>query len=275
MTDRGLGRLSGKIVIVTGAGGVRGGVSIGKAIALLFAQEGARVAIIDRDLEKAELTRLEIEENGGEAIAIMGDVSADDDCRAATARVATVFGRIDVLVNNVGIVKRGALEAFDEEAWSHTINVNLKGALLMFRHSMPHMMSAGGGATVNIASIVALVSNGGGLFAYGPSKAALLALTRDIAVRYGKDGIRANAIVPGYLYSPMVNQLSGGALDEDVRERRRKVSPLGIEGDGWDIVRAALFLASDEARYITGVCLPVDGGASIVSPLTAVEMVTG
>ncbi|MDP3492575.1 MAG: SDR family NAD(P)-dependent oxidoreductase [Hyphomonadaceae bacterium] len=275
MTDRGPGRLSGKSVIVTGAGGVRGGISIGKAIALLFAQEGARVAIVDRDLEKAELTRLEIEENGGEAIAIMGDVSADDDCRAATARVATAFGGIDVLVNNVGISKRGALEAFDEEAWSHVINVNLKGALLMFRHSLPHMMSAGGGATVNIASIVALLSNGGGLFAYGPSKAALLALTRDIAVRYGKDGIRANAIVPGFLYSPMVNQLAGGALDEEVRERRRKVSPLGIEGDGWDVARAALFLASEDARYITGVCLPVDGGASVVSPLTAVEMVTG
>lgn len=265
-----LDRLKGRTAIVTGGGGAPSGVNIGKAIALLFAGEGARLCVVDRDLERADHTCALIVREGGQAISVAADVSSDIDCGNVLSIARQRFGEIDILVNNVGISKGGALEDFDEVSWMRIIEVNLKGALLMVRHAIPSMTVAGGGAIVNIASITALVSSGSGHFAYGPSKAALLALTRDIAVRYGRANIRTNTIAPGYVHTPLVaNSVEG--LSEPMRDLRRKVAPLGIEGDAWDVAQAALFLASDEARFITGVCLPVDGGATSISPLKAVE----
>jgi NAD(P)-dependent dehydrogenase (short-subunit alcohol dehydrogenase family) len=171
------------------------------------------------------------------------------------------WGRLDVLDNNVGIEGRGTLLETDETQWEKVMRVNVLGMMLASKHAIPAMITAGGGAIVNISSISALRPRG--LTSYSVSKGAVIALTRAMAIDHAAQGIRVNCIAPGPVYTPMV--YSGG-MSDDVRDRRRRASPLGIEGTGWDIGHAALFLVSDEARYITGVVLPVDGGVTIASP---------
>jgi NAD(P)-dependent dehydrogenase (short-subunit alcohol dehydrogenase family) len=258
------GRLSGKTAIVTGAGSQGAGVGTGKAIAITFALEGARVCLVDRELERVEETRKEIEASGGDAFVSVADVTDSAACAATVAATIEHYGRLDVLVNNVGIgVGGGRVEQLDEAVWDRVISVNLTSAVLMAKHAIPALI-ASRGAIVNIASIAALRSHGGGV-AYSASKAGLIAATRDLAVMYGRDGVRANVVAPGHIFTPLVE----GMLDQAARDTRRRVAPLGIEGDAWDVAAAALFLASDEARFITATCLPVDGGVVEIGALTA------
>jgi NAD(P)-dependent dehydrogenase (short-subunit alcohol dehydrogenase family) len=259
-----LQRLGEKVAIVTGAGSQGEGVGTGKAISILFAAEGAKVCLVDQQAERADITRRAIESLGGTAFVCEADVTRAEGCAAIVAAALERYGRLDVLVNNVGIgVAGGLLEQLDEATWDRVLNVNLRSAMLMAKYSIGSLIAARG-AIVNIASIAALRAHGGGV-AYGASKAALIAMTRELAVMYGSQGVRANVVAPGHIFTPLVE----GMLDERGRETRRQIAPLGIEGDAWDVAAAALFLASDEARFITAVCLPVDGGVAEIGALAA------
>lgn len=265
-----LRRLTGKVALVTGGGSTSGGIGVGQAIARTFAREGAAVCVVDSDEARAESTVACIAEEGGRALALVADVACEADCAASLRDAAAQFGGVDILVNNAGIAPRVIGTAFDEGEWGRVIDVNLKGAVHMAREAARGMKARGGGAIVNIASVAALTSSGGGMFVYGPSKAAMMALTRDLAVCYGRDRIRANTIVAGYLDTPMATSHRGPA-DADSGLRAR-ITPLGFVGDAWDVASASLFLAGDEARFVTGACLAVDGGVLAMSPLRAAEL---
>jgi len=253
-------RLVGKAAIVTGAGSPEGG--IGRTIALLLAAEGAAVSVVDVDAPRAEATAREIAEAGGSAHVLIGDISDPEVCRQIVADSAAAAGGVDILVNNVGISSSNPLVNVDFAAWSRVFDINLKTAVAMSSFAVPEMQARGGGAIVNIASIAG-ISGYGGSVAYGPSKAAMIALTRDIAAMHGRDGIRANAVAPGHVYTPHIGHMFSDAM----RAARRRVAPLGVEGDAWDVAEAVLFLVSDAARFITGVLLPVDGGVTAIGPM--------
>ncbi|RKT14233.1 NAD(P)-dependent dehydrogenase (short-subunit alcohol dehydrogenase family) [Paraburkholderia sp. RAU2J] len=261
-------RLAGKVAIVTGAGSQGNGVGTGKAIACLFAREGASVCLVDHDEDRAAETLAMIVEAGGSGFVCAANVTDSDACARVVAATVERYGALHILVNNVGVAGAGGrFENIDEASWDYIINVNLKSAFLMSRAAAPHLVAGGRGAVVNVSSTAGIRSHGAA--AYGSSKAGMIALTRELAVVYGRDGLRANAIAPGHIFTPMVESM----LDQQAKERRRKVAPLGIEGDAWDVAAAALFLASDEARFITGVCLPVDGGVTEVAALCAYDLV--
>lgn len=262
-------RLAGKTAIITGAGTEGDGIGIGRAIALVLAAEGARVCCVDLDMDRAEATAAQVTERGGQAFASSADVSNAGDCARIVTEAVDRFGRLDILVNNVGISTAVRLDTADETLWSRVFDVNLKSAMLMSKFSVPQMVSGGGGSIVNISSIAGIRAHGG--LAYGPSKAAMAQLAREIALMHGREGIRANTVAPGHLMTPHAMHV----LPAQAREARRKVGPLGIEGDAWDVAMAVLFLASDEARFITGVHLPVDGGVTEIGPLPAHALIMG
>ncbi len=256
------GRLEEKVAIVTGAGSRSEGIGNGRAAAILFAREGAKVVAVDTNAEAAAATVAMIEAEGGTASSFTADVTKSADCEAMVAAAVERYGRLDILDNNVGIGSRGSILEISEEEWDRVMNVNVKGMMLASRAAIPAMVQGGkGGAIVNISSIAAMRPRG--LTAYGTSKGAVIALTRSMAVDHAGDGIRVNCIAPGPVYTPMV--YAGGMTDE-LRERRRNASLLKVEGSGWDIGYAALYLCSEEARYVTGVVLPVDGGVTISGP---------
>ncbi|MBM3139614.1 MAG: SDR family oxidoreductase [Chloroflexi bacterium] len=254
-------RLEGKVAIVTGAGSRAPGIGNGRATAVLFAREGARVLLVDREAGPARETLAMIEKEGGEAEVFEADVTVAEDCAAMAARAVDRWGRLDVLHNNVGIGGRGSVVDLDLEEWDRVMRVNVTSMMLASRHAIPAMVRGGGGSIVNISSISALRPRG--LTAYSTSKGAVIALTQAMAIDHARDGVRVNCIAPGPVHTPMV---ASGGMSEELRERRRLASPLQIEGSGWDIGYAALFLASDEARYITGQLLVVDGGVTLASP---------
>jgi len=257
------GRLAGKAALITGAGSEGDGISIGRAIAVLFAREGATVGVLDIDAARAERTRGLVDAEGGSSVALVADVTREDECACAVGEFVAAAGGLDVLVNNVGVTPvPGAMHELDIEAWDRLFAVNLRAAALMTKHALPALVAAGAASIVNISSIGGLRSSGG--IGYGPSKAALVQLGRDVAVAYGRQGVRVNAIAPGHIWTPM-----GESMGAEARERRRLVAPLGIEGTAWDIAWAAVYLASDEARFVNGVCLPVDGGAIETMPIRA------
>ncbi len=253
-------RLAGKVAIVTGAGSRAEGIGNGRAAAVLFAREGARVLLVDQSIEAAKATLAMIRAEGGEAAAFAADVTRSADCRTMVAEAVRRWGRLDILDNNVGIGGPGTVVEVDEAEWEKVMRVNVTGMMLASKHAIPPMAANGGGAIVNISSISALRPRG--LTPYSASKGAVIALTRAMAVDHARQGIRVNCVAPGPVYTPMVY---GAGMSEELRERRRRASPLGIEGTGWDVGHAVLFLVSDEARYITGVVLPVDGGVTLTS----------
>ncbi len=262
-------RLKGKMAIITGAGSPRDAPGVGAAIARLFAAEGAKVCIVDRDGARAAETVGLITDGRGQAFACEADVTQESDCTRIAAIAADTFGKLDILVNNVGIAgKIAPLESLSQADWDAVFDVNVRSATMLTRAAMPHLVAAGAASIVNIASVSGVMPHG--TLAYGPSKAALISLTREVAIVYGRQGVRANAIAPGYLFSPMIKE----SFTPQQIEIRRKLSPLNIEGDPWDIASAALFLASDEARFVTSVCLPVDGGVSQLGVLAAVGMIS-
>lgn len=260
-------RLAGKVAIVTGAGAEDDEIGIGRAIAMLFAGEGARVACVDRDCERAVASVSLIGETGGRAIALTADVTREADCLAVAAETARVLGAPDILVNNVGSASPLTLDSVTPDEWRRVIDINLTSAMLMAKATVPLMIAGGGGSIVNISSLSGMRAMGA--LAYGPAKAALHQLGREIGVLHGRDGIRVNTIAPGHMMTPMAMRL----LPPEMRESRRRVGPLGIEGDAWDVAQAVLFLASDEARFVNGIQLAVDGGVEGIAPLTGAAFI--
>ncbi|HZQ58189.1 MAG TPA: SDR family NAD(P)-dependent oxidoreductase [Acidimicrobiales bacterium] len=254
------GRLAGKVAIVTGAGSDGPLPGIGVATAALFALHGASVGVVDISGERAANTVELIGRAGGASTAIVADITRGAECARAVEQVVQRYGRLDVLVNNAAITGAGLAGVPYEEAWDRVVALDLTAVMLMSRQAAPHLQAGGGGAIVNMSSIAAIRGMGGG--AYGPAKAGVIGLTYDLAYTYGRDGIRVNCIAPGHLYTPMGDQ--GGP---ELRERRRRAGLLGTEGTAWDAAWAALFLASDEARWITGAVLPVDAGTTATTAL--------
>ncbi len=254
--------LDGKVALVTGGGALGEGIGNGRAAAILLARVGARVVVVDRDLALAEATVAMIADEGGEATAVAADVALEADCAAMVAQTLATYGRLDCLDNNVGIGSWGTVVDEDPEDWRRVMRINVDSMFLAAKYAIPAMIDSGdGGAIVNIASISALRPRG--LTAYSTSKGAVIALTKAMAVDHGPDGIRVNCVAPGPVYTPMVH---GPGMSEATRELRRRASVLGREGTGWDVGQAVRFLLSDQARYITGQILIVDGGATLVGP---------
>jgi NAD(P)-dependent dehydrogenase (short-subunit alcohol dehydrogenase family) len=252
--------LAGKVALVAGGGSRGAGVGTGRAAAVVFARAGARVLVVDRDVDAAQETVSLIEHDGGEAVPFRTDLTSPDGCAEMVAHAVDRWGRLDVLDNNVGIEGSGSVVDVDLARWDTVMDVNVKSIVLASRAAVPVMARAGGGAIVNTSSIAALRPHG--MTPYSTSKGAVIALTRAMAHDHAGQGIRVNCIAPGPLYTPMV----AAGMTAELRERRRNASLLRIEGTGWDVGYAALFLVSDEARYVTGVVLPVDGGVCVSSP---------
>jgi NAD(P)-dependent dehydrogenase (short-subunit alcohol dehydrogenase family) len=265
-------RLKGQTAIVTGAGSLGDGVGTGKAIALLFAAEGARVALVDLDRDRAEETRSMIADAGGEALVVSGDVTSPESVKAIVGECTAWLGGLDILVNNVGMgAGGGRLEDLDYAVWSKGLDINLNSAFLMTQACVPHLLAGQGKAVVNIASVAGIRAHGVA-GAYGAAKAAMIHFTSEVAVMYGAEGLRANVVAPGHIMTPLVEKFAS----PDAREMRRRIAPLsGVEGNAWDIAYATLFLASAEARFISAMCLPVDGGVTSIAPLAAYERMVG
>jgi len=265
-------RVEGKVAVVVGAGSIGQGIGNGKAAAIVYAREGARVLAVDYNLEAAEETRDSIEEEGGDCIAFKADVSNPIECKGVIEKCIDTFRRIDILHNNVGIGEVVGIAETSEEGWERTLNVNLRSMFLLCKYTIPHMVKEGGGSIVNISSIASIRYPGFAHFAYSVSKGGVDALTREIALEYASKGVRVNAILPGFINTPRIvgklTHVYGGKVD-DMIKTRDSLCPTGRMGEPWDVAYAALFLASDEAKYITGVTLPVDGGLSLKVGTTA------
>jgi NAD(P)-dependent dehydrogenase (short-subunit alcohol dehydrogenase family) len=257
-------RLAGKVAIVTGAGSRPADVDTpivgnGKATSILFAREGARVALLDDRPEWAEQTHRIIAREGGESIVVEADVASAESCRRAVQRALEAFGALHVLVNNVGVTgPAGNAVEVDPEAWDRAMRVNVASMMLMAKYALPSMVAEGGGSIVNISSVSGLLGGHPGLL-YPTSKAAVIGLTRAMAAHHARQAVRVNCIAPGTVYTPMV---AGRGMTPELREARREGTLLKVEGTAWDVAAAAVFLASDAARWITGVVLPVDAGAT-------------
>ena len=260
------GRLHGKVAIVTGAGTIGTGMGNGKAVALLFAQEGAAIVAVDLNPSGADTTADEIRTAGGVAVAIAGDVSREADVQRIVAGTIERFRRIDVLHNNVGIEIAGDPVSTTEEDWDRVHDVNLKAPFLLCKHAIPHMERQGGGAIVNVSSVASVRWSPVPYFSYHTSKAALNHMTRVIARQYAAKKIRCNVILPGLIDTPHVRHYFRDRAPEDVERLMRQrdhACPMGRQGTPWEVARAALFLASDDASYVTGVELVVDGGLTL------------
>lgn len=265
-------RVEGKVAVVTGAGQVDGpGIGTGKASAVLLARHGARVVLVDRERARAEQTRKEIEQDGGTAAVVEGDVTVAGDCERMIQAALDSFGRLDVLVNNVGVSRPGGVADLSEATWDEMLSVNLKSVYLVSRCAVPAMASGGGGSIINISSIGALRAIG--FAAYSAAKGGMISLSQEMAAAYGRQGIRVNVVVPGSVQTPRTKGASE-KLGQDLSEIQKTaaaVIPLGpvTHGTGWDIGYAVLFFASDESNWVTGQVLAVDGGASVTLPAVA------
>ncbi|MBB75496.1 MAG: 3-oxoacyl-ACP reductase [Planctomycetaceae bacterium] len=258
-------RVKDKVALVMGAGSIGPGWGNGKAAAVRYAREGARVFAVDIQESAAQETRQLIEAEGGQCIAFQTDVSQAAEVDACVASCVGQFGRIDILHNNVGLFATGGVEDVTEAEWDHLFAVNVKSMYLTCKACLPQMVRQRRGAIVNISAIAAMRHVGYSCISYAAGKAAVNQLTRSIAVDYAQRGIRANTILPGLIHTPLVEHFLGEEYAGDVQkmiERRRQIIPMKHFGDAWDVAAAALFLASDEARYITGAELVVDGGVT-------------
>ncbi len=261
------GRVEGRVAIVTGAGSTPGpGIGTGKASAAVLAREGASVLCVDLFPERAEETKQLIESEGGTAEVFAADCTKAADCEAMVQAALDRFGTVDILVNNIGRAAVGTVVDTTEEEWDQAFDINLRTAFLASKHAVPVMAAKGAGAIVNTCSISAV--RGDGTLAYSAAKGGMLAMTVDMAYSHGRQGIRVNAVAPGHITTPMVNSVQQlGPRTEFNARMRCEAGLLGTPGDGWDVGYAVGFLASDEARWITGVLLPVESGVLAVTPL--------
>jgi hypothetical protein len=257
------GRFAGKVALVAGAGCIGPGWGNGRAAAVKFAQEGAKVFAVDRNAEAMTETVARVG-NDGEITTHVCDVTDDAQVGAMAEACRKAFGRIDILVNNVGGSAAGGAAELSEDAWDNQIDYNLKSVFLGCRHVIPIMIGQGGGAIVNMASTSGTRYTGSPQIGYASAKAAIIQFSRVTAVQYAGKGIRVNTVVPGQMHTPMVEarlakQRTGGDIEALLKARVARI-PLGFMGDGRDTANAVLFLASDEARFITGTEIVVDGG---------------
>ena len=259
-------RLLDKVAIVTGAG-TRGPLpGIGQASSILFARHGAKVLLVDLDVQRAEITLAAIEQEGGQASVFQADVTDEDDCRAMAEACFERYGALHILLNNVGTHGPGMVTEIEEPDWDRTLDVNLKSTAFTCKHAVPKMISTGGGSIINVSSIDGMRAGSTRNIPYAAAKGGVIALTKSMAVHHGRDNIRVNCIAPGHVHASFVSD-----LPDEMRELRRKAGPLGTEGTAWDVGWAAVFLASDEARWISGVVLPIDGGLLAATPLAVLD----
>jgi NAD(P)-dependent dehydrogenase (short-subunit alcohol dehydrogenase family) len=265
--------LKDKVAIVTGAGSRGDGIGNGRAAAILLAREGARVALIDETVAWAETTKSMIDKEGGTSMVVAANVADQASCAAAVKSIVDTWGRVDVLVNNVGIGGPiGNAVEVDPAAWEAAMRINVTSMMLMAKYAIPEMRKQGGGAIVNIASIDGLRGGNPSLF-YSTSKGAVVNMTRSMASHHGPEHIRVNCIAPGYVYTPMV---AVGGMPDELRDARRKNTLLQMEGTGWDIGNGVVYLASEQSRWVTGIVLSIDAGsmagtAGNVSPRKAFD----
>ncbi len=260
------GRLDGKVAIITGAGCIGPGWGNGRAAAVLFAEEGARIFAVDRSADALAETVERVTAAGGTIVTHLCDATRSADVAGMTRACRDAFGRIDILVNNIGGSAKGGPVELSEEAWDAQVDFNLKSVFLSCKHVLPVMEGQGGGVIVNTASTSGIRWTGAAQVAYAACKAGVIQFSRVVAVQYANRNIRVNTVVPGQMHTPMVEarlagQRAGGDVEALLKERVARI-PLGFMGDGRDTARAALFLASDDARFITGTEIVVDGGMS-------------
>ena len=261
------GKLDGKVAIITGAGSVGPGWGNGRAAAVLFAAEGAKVFAVDNNRAAMAETLDHIAQAGGTVAPHECDVRDSTAVHGMIEACRSKFGRVDILVNNVGGSAAGGPVEMSEEVWDAQIDINLKSVFLGCKHALPVMAAQGGGAIVNMASTSGIRWTGSAQVAYAASKAAIIQLSRVVAVQYAKQKIRVNTVIPGQMHTPMVEarlakQRTGGDVETLLAQRQKRI-PLGFMGDGRDTAKAVLFLASDDARFITGAEIVVDGGMSV------------
>lgn len=261
-------RLDGKVALVTGCGTMESGWGNGKATAVALARQGATVYGCDLNLEAAERTRQIILEEGGAATVQACDVTESDAVADMVAHCLKQYGRIDILVNNVGRSEPGDPVTMSEEVWREQLDVNLTSSFLCCKHVIPVMERQDGGSIINVSSVAGLRYVGKPQVAYAAAKAALMQMTATTAVIYAEKNIRLNSVVPGLMFTPLVERLAtkyaAGDYEGFVAHRHRQV-PMGRMGDAWDVAHAVLFLASDEARYVTAQQIVVDGGVTMAT----------
>lgn len=254
--------MAGKVAIVSGAGAAGDGIGIGRACAITLAQRGAKVCLIDINLQDAQRTGRMIDEAGGESMSIQADVGQTDSCRGIVDNVVEHWGRIDALVNNVGVRgPKGTAVDVDVAAWTSALHTNVTSMMLMARFCIPVMAATAGSAIVNISSAAGLRGGHPNLL-YPTTKAAIVGMTKSMAFHHGKAGIRVNCVCPGMVHTPLV---FGAGIAEERREARRDASMLKTEGNAWDIANAVLYLCCDESRWVTGAVFPIDAGLTAIT----------
>lgn len=253
-----MGALEGKVAIVTGAGSIREGIGNGKAVAVRFAREGARVFAIDMNRTAVDETAAMIRREGGQVAIGVGDVSSREECSRLVAECAEMFGPATILHNNVGIAVPGEVADIQEAAWKRAFAVNVDSMLFMTQSVVPGMIEAGGGSIINVSTVASIRSFPG--VAYGSTKGAVNSLTITLAGRLARHNIRVNAILPGYIDTPLVAPVW---QDESIRQTNLRQVPMRRFGSAWEIASVAAFLASEESSYVTGVLIPVDGGLTV------------
>lgn len=261
------GRLEGKVALITGAGSVGPGWGNGRSMAVIFASEGAKVFLVDRDEEALQVTADQVRAAGGTVVTHLADVTDAAAIEAYTRTCHDTWGSLDVLVNNVGGSRAGGVVELALEDWDLQLQVNLTSVFLGCKYAVPLMKTGGGGSIVNISSASGLRYTGAAQVGYASAKAAILQLSRVTAVQHAPERIRVNTVVPGQLHTPMVEvrlagQRAGGDVEKLLAQRQARI-PLGFMGDGRDTAYAALFLASDESRFVTGTEIVVDGGMTV------------
>jgi NAD(P)-dependent dehydrogenase (short-subunit alcohol dehydrogenase family) len=259
-------RLQDKVALVVGAGSRGEPAGTGYATAKLFARQGASVVLVDNNRKRAAVTEREIVGEGGRATLFVADVTREDDCAAIVEFCRERYGGLDILFNNVATHGSGKVTDIEADDLDRVFTINLKSMLLACKHAIPLMKASGGGSIINISSIDGERAGMSQNVPYAVTKAGAAHLARVLAVHHGRDKIRVNCIAPGHIYAPFVSDIS-----DDKRTLRRKVAPLGTEGNAWDIAWAASFLASEEARWISGVVLPIDGGLLAATPLAVYD----
>lgn len=262
-------RLDGKVALITGAGSVATGWGNGKAAAALFAREGAQIFAVDRSADAVEETRDIVAREGNTIAVHTADVTDSAAVKGMVEACMATYGRIDILHCNVGGSAPGGPVEMSEEVWDAQIALNLSSVFLACKHTLPIMEKQGKGVVITVSSVAALTYYGSDLIAYKAAKYGLIQFTRGIAMQYAKKGIRANCVIPGLMNTPLVahriaGQYHGGDLEKTMA-RRNAMIPMGHMGDAWDVAHAALFLASDEAKYVTATEIVVDGGLTAKS----------
>jgi NAD(P)-dependent dehydrogenase (short-subunit alcohol dehydrogenase family) len=268
------GRVEGKVAIVTGAGSTPGpGVGTGKAISIALAREGAKLLLVDINPERAEDTKRLVEQEGGEAVVLKADCTNWRDCANMVMAAVDQFGTVDILVNNLGLATFGTAVDTHVADFDRTININMKTVFLASKFAIPVMAAQKSGSVINVSSVSA--QRAGRTLAYTAAKAAVEAMTFDMALAHGRQGVRANCIMPGNLVTPIASNIMSTLPNaEELEFIRQQASMIGTPGNAWDIAHAAVYLASEEARWVSGVTLPVDAGSLRMGPLSIVQQIT-